>query len=610
MPLATTKSAKRAEFAKNAEILATNPAAFTIKTGRVGAFARSLSGEAIDLDVRRAQVVQGTRSVLLDENDEMYLSGAASSTVVDRMGDTLDATCQASMLEQSRGMTQFLDHVYDLPESILGTCVESSLAMATDPKQGDCIDLNIVIRIASDNERAVKCWRHVQNGVKLGLSIGGIFLDVDLRDEDDWMSGLIVHAIELLEISLVGVPANPRTYTKFIAEMTKGLRSNLAAVRESQDESAFADTAPKIRSIAHKSLHGGRREATPLNQATKATGTREDANDDEAGRTAPENPNATPTRDRPVKPEDSPTAAAHPTVGPPNADEPPAVPQVGTVAVTGEGQPREANPVSPNNAAPTPARFHGDENNDGHQGGPDQLASRPEQHAQQGVVDAPSGAAVTSGQAATSDAPVASAAPATAPLPQAAPKAPTDAVASSNPEAKGLKSIKTVDDSDDASAILPDGMTGDKMRSRVVKSMRAMKRSLTPGMHTESADHLRKAHIAIKSLLGPAYEVPGDAMLDDIDDPAQRSLPALEAKSLQLSSELDAKKTEVAHLETQLAELRATPTGRRSAIPGGSIQTDSEPLVPASAYYKSHTEQVKDLNHSIFVRGGDARDRA
>lgn len=621
----STKSGERADEprvdeslrARN-EILATHPAAFrAFFPTSVGAFACSSSGEAIDLDVRRAEFVQGKRSLLIDSaaGEAMYLTGTASSSTEDRMGDTLDDNCQASMLAQAKNMTQFLDHVYTIPESILGTIHEASIRRASDPKLGDCLDFEIVSSVWDGNPRAVKCWQAVQGGIKLGWSIGGIFTDVDLKDPDDWFSGLTVHDIELLEVSLVGIPANRRTYTKgvgFVAEMTKGLRANMAQVADSLDPQRRATA--QVRSMVRKSLLGGiRPEDIRLN--TKQTGTREDANDDHSGNTVPENPNATPSRDRPVKPEDSPTAGAS-SVGPPNADEPPAVPQVGTSYVTGVGQPSESNPVSPENAAPKPARLHDEADNDGHQGGPDQLPPRQEQHAQQGAPDAPSGAEVlaseSAGQAKPAGAPPASA-PASAPA-AAPPAAPT----------KSLKSIKGLDDSDDAAAIIPDGDAGDRLRRKAVKSMRAIKRALAPGMHKESMDHLRKAHSAVKSMVGPDYDLPDDAMLDDGPDAAMRAVNGLAAKSADLDAEIAKKIAQIAVVDAalakkvgeesvlteKLAELRATPTGRRSVVSGGSIQTESEPLVPNEAYYKSTHEQLAAVNHEITSRGTSARDRA
>jgi hypothetical protein len=131
-------------------------------------------------------------------------------------------------------------------------------------------------------------------------------------------------------------------------------------------------------------------------QPQQSTGTREDANADPTGNLVIENPNATATKDRPIKPQNSLNPQRAPHLGPPNADEPPAVPQIGSAHVVGVDQPAESNPVSATNAAPYPARFHGDAENDGRQGPNEQLRSRAEQHAAQGVHDAASGAETTS----------------------------------------------------------------------------------------------------------------------------------------------------------------------------------------------------------------------
>jgi len=119
------------------------------------------------------------------------------------------------------------------------------------------------------------------------------------------------------------------------------------------------------------------------NAPAHSAGTREDSNNDPTRTTVPYNPNATPTRDRPVTPEDDRAnrlgAGFTPAVGPPNADEPPAVPQIGTPYVVGIRQPQEAKPVSAANAAPQPARFHGEPVETAYQSQP-ALHSRPQIH--------------------------------------------------------------------------------------------------------------------------------------------------------------------------------------------------------------------------------------
>jgi hypothetical protein len=81
-----------------------DPRRFAIKTRQAGGFALTGDGSReIDLAVRYAEVVQKKREKLVDDDDQLWIKGTASSTVQDRQGDVLDANCQAKMLAQAAG---------------------------------------------------------------------------------------------------------------------------------------------------------------------------------------------------------------------------------------------------------------------------------------------------------------------------------------------------------------------------------------------------------------------------------------------------------------------------------------------------------------------------
>jgi HK97 family phage prohead protease len=154
--------------------------------------------------------------------DQYVIEGIASSNVRDRYGDTMSAQCQASMLKQSKDLTMFGNHSYDVPGDVYGKCVESNLEVS-----GETIDLAIKMQIAQSNPDAMKSWELInKDGITLAFSIGGIILDAEIDDENDngdsWFPPLIINDLELLEISLVGIPANPRSYTRsFIEDIKK-----------------------------------------------------------------------------------------------------------------------------------------------------------------------------------------------------------------------------------------------------------------------------------------------------------------------------------------------------------------------------------------------------
>jgi hypothetical protein len=544
---------------------------------------------------------------------------------------------------------------------------------------GTVMDLDISIRVDSENPRAVKSWKHIAvSGTKLGISIGGIFTDVDFIDDDDWFSGLVVHDIELVEASLVGVPANPRAYTEFVSEMTRGFKRSVNTAVElidAKNPGAFEtrrhkSTVTQIR----KSLLGGVRPedmhmaklSVPLDAydrhddgiETRAAGNREDAAADPLQQTVVENPNATPTKDRPVMPEVSANPQRHPNVGPPNSDEPLAVPMHGTPSVVGNNQPPESNVVSIDNSAPAPARHHGSED-DGLQGTVEQLPSRPEQHAEMGRADAPSGAdgsvdgtnAEIGAVSASKPDAKAPSAPATATAPDAKPKDPAQPSNAAKPttdrapdpapkkDPTQQQAPKSTDDFsilgiiqeaaqkqlsvNDIAQIVKDAVSGDdadeaamtpqeRVSSKAVKSMRAITRSAKHGVCSESHAQLKRAHNQCKSLLPDDYTIPEDAIFPAYGasalavsfDDVEHKMSVVSSKLTQLDDAITNKTAEIKRLDEELAVRRATPLGRKSvATPSGSNGTGSKPTLSLASYNKSTSELNRDLNERVETGG-------
>ena len=175
-----------------------------------------------------------------DGENKYYLEGVASSTAQDRMGDIITLACQQKMLTQVKGMTVFLNHEYEIPESIFGTCEESRLEPGTE--KGDPVfDLIIRVLCHTDNERVMRTWTAVKQGVKLGFSIGGSIPQDGAQpiDKKNPFAGWEIQDIELYEVSCVGIPAQQRAQVEdtFLASIEKSL-----APRREQ----FADQAAAV----------------------------------------------------------------------------------------------------------------------------------------------------------------------------------------------------------------------------------------------------------------------------------------------------------------------------------------------------------------------------
>jgi len=159
-----------------------------------------------------------------------YIGGTASSTMEDLKGSVISTEAQVIMMEKLRGlakkmsdvnsgMTAWLSHEYTVPEDCLGAFTAASIVSRADSNGQEFIDLDIECRLVdfSSNPRAEAAYKQVQDGIRHGWSIGAYFKDIewlsdDPDSEDFWKYK--VTDIELLEISLVGIPANQRAWVR------------------------------------------------------------------------------------------------------------------------------------------------------------------------------------------------------------------------------------------------------------------------------------------------------------------------------------------------------------------------------------------------------------
>lgn len=176
---------------------------------------------------------------------DRFIVTTTSSTDRDLYNTRMSRTALQKMKQSAlERMTIFLNHVYTVPESVLGTVADAVLVERTDPKTGDrYLDLDISVKVLPEgvNERADKAWAQLLAGTKLGFSIGALILDWEIQtkdgtpvdeDEDDADPYEVLYGenpkdyyftitdVLLVESSLVGVPANRRSW---VAETRKTL---------------------------------------------------------------------------------------------------------------------------------------------------------------------------------------------------------------------------------------------------------------------------------------------------------------------------------------------------------------------------------------------------
>ena len=171
-----------------------------------------------------------------DGKKTLYVEGVASSTVQDRQGDQINRAAVMKMAETAQGITLFLNHSYNVPEDVFGVCTTVGLEPAQDKQQGPCTDMHVTVRVEDSNPRAMACWTAINNGTRLAFSIGGNLGGYVLRDpkpgEDPgpfMYEGKVMEItdLKLYEISLVGIPANQRSYVE--DALAKAVRKRLEA---------------------------------------------------------------------------------------------------------------------------------------------------------------------------------------------------------------------------------------------------------------------------------------------------------------------------------------------------------------------------------------------
>jgi len=151
---------------------------------------------------------------------KMRLHGIASSTVKDRHGDTMNPSALSDMENAANNnLTIFLNHEYRVPEDVAGS-VERAI-IRSHPQDSSIHDLALDIIVNQSNERAVKAWEAINGGTQLGLSIGAMIPENGAVRDRKTGSYEINH-VDLLETSLVGVPANPRSWVEYAVKSLNG----------------------------------------------------------------------------------------------------------------------------------------------------------------------------------------------------------------------------------------------------------------------------------------------------------------------------------------------------------------------------------------------------
>lgn len=198
--------------------------------------------------VMTGPMVTYTKSV--DGVERKFIKTTASSTVEDRKGHTFDPACLKKMGQSARGMTIFLNHEYRVPEDLFGSVVDADTKHAGFDQEKNAVwDLDLDVMVNEANPRAVLAWEAYEQGVRMGVSVGVIVKKWD--PEADKKGQQRILDVDFLEASIVGIPANPRTWvqmavksiTDFEVAKASGLFETLDLLQKADemDKNDFAE---------------------------------------------------------------------------------------------------------------------------------------------------------------------------------------------------------------------------------------------------------------------------------------------------------------------------------------------------------------------------------
>jgi hypothetical protein len=150
------------------------------------------------------------------------IHGVASSTTKDLHGDTITLSGLEDMERSAVGLTVFLNHSYEIPKDVGGTITKAGIKQKGVDQNGDPnYQLEVDIEVEDENPAALQTHKYIQKGRKLGLSIGAMIPEGGAKRQKD--GSYIIDHVLLLELSMVGIPANPKSWVDYAASALRGM---------------------------------------------------------------------------------------------------------------------------------------------------------------------------------------------------------------------------------------------------------------------------------------------------------------------------------------------------------------------------------------------------
>lgn len=192
-----------------------------------------------------------------DESGSKVVTGTTSSTIRDLHGDEMTYNALKSMERTAKqNMTIWLNHEYKVPDDLFGSVTDARIVKRIDENGQEVYDLDVDIKVCPEDENpeAIRAYKAIKRGVKLGLSIGARVERVSKRfDEKSGEDTYVIDSVKLMEASVVGIPANQRSYLQNAVKSLRGASraemDELVAKAVEVEGQASADKAPLIGAL-------------------------------------------------------------------------------------------------------------------------------------------------------------------------------------------------------------------------------------------------------------------------------------------------------------------------------------------------------------------------
>lgn len=191
------------------------------------------------------------------DNGDRFVTGTTSSTIRDLHGDEMTLSALKSMEATAKqNMTIWLNHEYQVPDDLFGSVKDARIVKRIDATGQEVFDLDVDISVVSEDENpeAIRAYRAIKRGVKLGLSIGAKVDRVSKKvDKSTGEETYVIDSVKLMEASVVGIPANQRSYLQNAVKSLRGASraemDELVAKAVEVEGQAGADKAPLIGAL-------------------------------------------------------------------------------------------------------------------------------------------------------------------------------------------------------------------------------------------------------------------------------------------------------------------------------------------------------------------------